>query len=53
MPDSGFIAVRGLHKKYRDGMGNVLHILRGIDLEIAERETVSIMGASNLFPDRE
>ena len=46
MPDSGFIAIRDLHKKYRDGKGNVLHILRGIDLEIAEQDTVSIMGAS-------
>jgi lipoprotein-releasing system ATP-binding protein len=46
MPDSGFIAIRDLHKKYRDGKGNVLHILKGIDLEIAEQDTVSIMGAS-------
>jgi lipoprotein-releasing system ATP-binding protein len=46
MPDSGFIAIRGLHKNYRDGKGNILHILRGIDLEIARADTVSIMGAS-------
>ena len=46
MPDSGFIAIRGLHKNYQDGLGNVLHILRGIDLEIAPADTVSIMGAS-------
>lgn len=46
MPDPGFIAIRGLHKTYRDGKGNALHILRGIDLEIAQQDTVSIMGAS-------
>lgn len=46
MPDSGFIAIRGLHKNYRDGKGNILHILRGIDLEIARADTVSIMGVS-------
>jgi lipoprotein-releasing system ATP-binding protein len=46
MTESGFIVVRDLHKSYLDGKGNVLHILRGIDLAIGQRETVSIMGAS-------
>ncbi len=40
------IAVRGLHKSYRDGEGRQLHILRGLDLEVQRGETVSIMGAS-------
>lgn len=46
MPDPGFIAIRNLHKNYLDGKGNLLHILRGIDLAIDRGETVSIMGAS-------
>ena len=46
MPEPGFIAIRDLHKNYRDGKGNVLRILRGIDLEIDREDTVSIMGAS-------
>jgi lipoprotein-releasing system ATP-binding protein len=41
-----FIHVAGLHKHYRDGQGNDLHILRGVDLKAAVGETLSIMGAS-------
>lgn len=41
-----FIFVQGLHKHFRDVKGNDLHILRGIDLEVMEGQTLSIMGAS-------
>ncbi|MDH5752909.1 MAG: ABC transporter ATP-binding protein [Deltaproteobacteria bacterium] len=46
MSAPAFIHVSGLHKHYRDGKGNDLHILRGVDLDIPQGETVSIMGAS-------
>ncbi|HUJ75689.1 MAG TPA: ABC transporter ATP-binding protein [bacterium] len=46
MTRRGFIWVHQLHKQYRDGEGNLLHILRGLDLEVQQGETVSIMGAS-------
>ena len=46
VPDSGFIAIENLHKTYLDGKGNELRILRGVDLTIGRKETVSIMGAS-------
>jgi putative ABC transport system ATP-binding protein len=37
--------MRGLHKTYTVG-SNALHVLKGIDLDIARGEMVSIMGAS-------
>lgn len=46
MTDPRFIAIHDLHKNYVDGQGNVLRILRGIELDIGRNETVSIMGAS-------
>lgn len=46
MNRSEFIRASSLHKRYRDGEGNILHILRGLDLTVAEGESVSIMGAS-------
>ncbi len=39
------IRLRNVHKSYRMG-DNLLHVLRGIDLDIAAGELVSIMGAS-------
>ena len=38
------IELRGIHKTYNNGAP--LHVLKGIDLDIAEGEMVSIMGAS-------
>ena len=46
MSQASFIQVDGLHKHYRDGKGNDLHILRGVTLAVAAGESVSIMGAS-------
>ena len=46
MNRSEFIRASSLHKRYRDGEGNILHILRGLDLTVDEGESVSIMGAS-------
>lgn len=46
MADSDFIVVRDVHKSYRDGQGNRLHILRGVDLQVARGASVSVMGAS-------
>jgi lipoprotein-releasing system ATP-binding protein len=46
MTQPAFIQVTGLHKHYRDVKGNDLHILRGVDLSVAQGETVSVMGAS-------
>lgn len=46
MNRSEFIRAKSLHKRYRDGKGNVLHILRGLELTVSEGESVSIMGAS-------
>jgi len=46
MTQADFICVEGLHKHYRDGLGNDLHILRGVQLQVPEGESVSIMGAS-------
>lgn len=46
MTSPDIIHVAGLHKHYRDGKGNDLHILRGVDLRVGEGEMVSIMGAS-------
>jgi len=39
------INLRGIHKSYDTGR-NKLHVLKGIDLSIAEGELVSIMGSS-------
>jgi putative ABC transport system ATP-binding protein len=39
------IALRHLHKSYGEG-ANRLHVLKGIDLDVARGELVSIMGAS-------
>jgi lipoprotein-releasing system ATP-binding protein len=41
-----FISVSDLHKGYVDGEGRELHILRGVDLQVARGDTVSIMGPS-------
>ena len=46
MSQPDFIRVQGLHKHYRDGKGNDLHIIRGLDLSVSQGETASIMGAS-------
>lgn len=46
MTQADFIHVEGLHKRYRDVHGNDLHILRGVRLDVADGESVSIMGAS-------
>lgn len=39
------IALKGIHKSYNSGKTD-LHVLKGIDLEVAKGEIVSIMGAS-------
>jgi len=41
-----FIAVTGLHKNYVDGEGRLLQILRGLDLQVSQGDTVAIMGPS-------
>jgi putative ABC transport system ATP-binding protein len=43
--DGPILRMRGLHKSYTVG-SNVLHVLKGIDLDIERGEMVSIMGAS-------
>ncbi len=40
------ITLRNIHKSYNLGKPNCLHVLKGINLHIAEGEFVSIMGAS-------
>jgi putative ABC transport system ATP-binding protein len=45
MPDSPFITIRGLRKVYRVGEVDV-EALRGIDLDIARGEFVSVVGPS-------
>ena len=40
------ISLHNIHKSYNIGQPNELHVLKGIDLSIAEGELVSIMGAS-------
>jgi putative ABC transport system ATP-binding protein len=44
-PDAPMLRMRSLHKSYVVG-SNRLHVLKGIDLDIARGEMVSIMGAS-------
>ncbi|MCZ6626921.1 MAG: ABC transporter ATP-binding protein [SAR324 cluster bacterium] len=46
MSEPGFIVIEDLHKHYLDGQGNELHVLRGVNLAIQRKETVSVMGAS-------
>ncbi len=46
MVQPGFIHIEDLHKHYVSGQGQILHILRGLRLDVARAETVSIMGAS-------
>lgn len=41
----GMIKLKDLHKSYKVGK-NLLHVLKGIDLDIAEGELVAIMGSS-------
>ncbi|MDR2912476.1 MAG: ABC transporter ATP-binding protein [Alistipes sp.] len=40
------IKIRGLNKTYNLGLPNALHVLKGIDMDIAAGEFLSIMGAS-------
>ena len=40
------IRLENIHKTYNPGTPNALHVLRGINLDIADGEFVSIMGAS-------
>ena len=40
------ISLQNIHKSYNIGQPNELHVLKGIDLEVADGELVSIMGAS-------
>ena len=40
------IELRNIHKSYNLGQPNELHVLKGINLDIADGEFVSIMGAS-------
>lgn len=40
------ISLRNIHKSYNLGQPNELHVLKGINLDIADGEFVSIMGAS-------
>ena len=40
------IEVRGIHKKYNEGMENEVHVLKGIDLDIREGDMAAIMGPS-------
>ena len=40
------ITLHNIHKSYNIGRPNELHVLKGIDLDIADGELVSIMGAS-------
>jgi len=46
MAQPPIISIRDLHKRYKDGQGNDLHILRGVNLEVLPGESVSVMGAS-------
>ena len=44
------IQLKGIHKYYRTGGDQSLHVLKGIDLEIREGELVSIMGSGATLP---
>jgi lipoprotein-releasing system ATP-binding protein len=46
MNRSPIIAVSQLHKRYIDGQGTELQILRGLDLHIPQGDTAAIMGPS-------
>jgi lipoprotein-releasing system ATP-binding protein len=41
-----FISVSRLHKRYVDGEGRQLQILRGLELDVTQGDTVAIMGPS-------
>ena len=40
------IEVRGVHKRYNEGMENEIHVLKGVDLKIKEGDMSAIMGPS-------
>src|SRR5574344_2859929 len=40
------IHLENIHKTYNLGTSNALHVLKGINLDVADGEFVSIMGAS-------
>ena len=42
------IEVTNLHKSYHDGEGRILHILKGLTLQVPKAATVSIMGSSGV-----
>jgi lipoprotein-releasing system ATP-binding protein len=42
---STLLTVRGLHKRYRIG-GQDLHVLRGVDVDVARGEWVAVLGSS-------
>jgi len=42
-----FLDVAGLHKRYRHGL-TVLHVLQGLDLQVAAGEMVAVVGASGV-----
>lgn len=47
-PDSGpqtLLSARGLHKHYRIG-GKDLHVLRGVDVDVARGEWIAVLGSS-------
>jgi lipoprotein-releasing system ATP-binding protein len=44
---NNLVAVRGLHKIYQD-TGAEIHVLRGVDLELAEGERLAIVGESGV-----
>jgi len=44
-PPSAMLSARGLHKHFRLG-GQDLHVLKGVDLDVAERQWVAILGRS-------
>jgi len=42
------LRTRDLHKYYQTGKSSQLHVLKGIDLEVAEQEIISIVGPSGV-----
>jgi len=42
---TGLLVARGLHKNYRIG-GKNLHVLRGVDVDVARGEWIAVLGAS-------